>query len=77
MCCVHDQGVEELIEALGVARDTHVPVPSWHYEEAQARTENTMPLHEALSLCYDLRCACYLVISFHVPPLFPAACMPG
>ncbi|KAK9905499.1 hypothetical protein WJX75_000993 [Coccomyxa subellipsoidea] len=49
------QGLEELIEALGVARDTQVPVPSWHYEEAQARTEITMPLHEALSLCYDLR----------------------
>jgi hypothetical protein len=77
MCYVHDQGLEELIEALGVARDTQVPVPSWHYEEAQARTEITMPLHEALSLCYDLRCACYLVISFHVLLLFPVACTSG
>ncbi|EIE23365.1 hypothetical protein COCSUDRAFT_36399 [Coccomyxa subellipsoidea C-169] len=49
------QGVDELIEALGAARDTEVPVPSWHYEEAPARTGSTMPLHEALSKCYDLR----------------------
>ena len=57
--CVHAcKGVDELIEALGAARDTEVPVPSWHYEEAQARTGSTMPLYEALSKCYDLRCAC-------------------
>jgi sulfite reductase alpha subunit-like flavoprotein len=46
--------VEDLLEVLGADGAQMVAVPSWHYEEANKRTE--MSLREALSKCYDLRC---------------------
>lgn len=55
------QAVEELLCSLRAPGETPVPVPSWHYEEAEPRQADTMLLREALSLCYDLRCAVSLL----------------
>ncbi|BDA47196.1 Sulfite reductase [NADPH] flavoprotein alpha-component [Coccomyxa sp. Obi] len=49
------QVVEELLHVLGADGEAQVPVPAWHYEEAEPRNGATMLLHEALSKCYDLR----------------------
>ena len=48
--------VEELIHVLGADGEVQVPVPAWHYEEAEPRSGTTIPLHDALLKCYDLRC---------------------
>ncbi len=53
------QAVEDLLAVMGASATEAVPVPSWHYEEVDggAVQGGTMPLADALTRCYDLRCA--------------------
>jgi sulfite reductase (NADPH) flavoprotein alpha-component len=58
--CARLQAVSQLLEVLGAAGDTPVPVPSWHYEEPAERSRRLaggadMQLQDALAACYDLR----------------------
>ena len=50
------QAVEELLSVLGVDGGLLVRVPSWHYHDPTlGDSTTTMPLHQALLRCFDLR----------------------
>ena len=54
--------MEELLAAAGLAATLPVAVPSYHYEEPNVERAPgaKMPLSDALSKCYDLRCGAEL-----------------
>ena len=52
------QAVDELLRLLGASAEDPVPRPTWHYDDGKLpQLDNSMPLREALAMCYDLRCA--------------------
>ena len=53
------QAVDELLRLLEASAEDSVPRPTWHYDDGKLPQLNSMPLREALALCYDLRCALY------------------
>ena len=56
------QAVDELLRLLEASAEDPVPRPTWHYDDGKLPQLDSMPLREALAMCYDLRCA---LISAH------------
>ena len=49
--------MDELLCLLGASAQDPVPRPAWHYDDGKLPQLSSVPLQDALAMCYDLRCA--------------------
>ena len=51
------QMVAELLEMFGLPEDTPVTIPGFHYRDPTLADPGVLTLRQALTSCYDIRCA--------------------